>query len=308
MGDLWLQVLPVTRQDREALDRDFAPKMTRDDIAGLEKWLEAEPRNAQLHAELAAAYADEGRTADAIGHLEEAARLDPVAGRFYDLGLALLTGRKFDRATEVFGRALELKPQFSEAVLNLGVIAHAQGRLAEAVGQYTRAIRLGLDDISVHYNLGRALSAQGQHEEAAAEYRRTIQLKPEDAEAHRALGSALSWQRRTDEAIAEYRRALQLEPDMGIALIELAWILARSDRLDLRDPAEAVRLAARAADLTARRDPLVLDALAAAYMAADQIDPAIENAEAALRLAASAGDVELSNQLRARLESYRQRQ
>jgi Flp pilus assembly protein TadD len=188
------------------------------------------------------------------------------------------------------------------------VIAHAQGRFAEAVGQYTRAIRLGLDDTSVHYNLGRALSAQGQHEEATGEYRRTIQLKPEDAEAHRALGNALSWQRRTDEAIVEYRRALQLEPDMGIALIELAWILARSERPDLRDPAEAVRLAARAAELTDRRDPVVLDALAAAYMAADQIDRAIENAEAALTLAASAGDVELSKQLRARLESYRRRQ
>ena len=50
-----------SRQISARLERDFGPKILRDDIAGNEKWLEVEPRNAQLRAELAACYLEANR-------------------------------------------------------------------------------------------------------------------------------------------------------------------------------------------------------------------------------------------------------
>jgi hypothetical protein len=52
----------------------------------------------------------------------------------------------------------------------------------------------------------------------------------------------------------------------------------------VRDPAEAVRLAAHAAELTAHKDPVVLDVLAAAYAAAGEWDRATSTAETAMAL------------------------
>jgi tetratricopeptide (TPR) repeat protein len=272
MGSLWIQVLPLNPADLETLEREFSPKMLRDDIAGNEKWLEVEPANPRLHAELAACYVEMARLDEAVIHLKEALRLDPTAGRHYDLGLALLTQRKFDQAKDAFDSALNLKADFPEALLNLGVVAHQQGQLDEAVAYYTRARQHGLDDTAVHYNLGRAYTAQGKYAEAIAEYRRTVELQPNDAE----------------------------------ALIGLAWVLVAADRAELRNPSVAVRLAELAADLTQHRDAMILDTLAATYMATGAADRAIKTAEAALVLATAAGDEGLASQLRLRLDFYRQ--
>ena len=64
MGSLWLQVLRLRQQRISyALDADFSPKLLADDIAGNEKWLEMNPRDAQIHAELAMCYYEAGRHA-----------------------------------------------------------------------------------------------------------------------------------------------------------------------------------------------------------------------------------------------------
>jgi 4-amino-4-deoxy-L-arabinose transferase-like glycosyltransferase len=67
------------------------------------------------------------------------------------------------------------------------------------------------------------------------------------------------------EAINTYRAALKAQPDDPFILNNLAWILATSSQPQFRDAKTAVRLAARAADLTANRSPVILGTLAAAF-------------------------------------------
>ena len=86
------------------------------------------------------------------------------------------------------------------------------------------------------------------------------------------------------EAIRQFREAVSLKSDSGPALVGLAWLLATVPDSALRDTAEAVRLAERAADLSDRRDPRVLDLLAAAYAASGDFDRAVATAQAALDL------------------------
>jgi mono/diheme cytochrome c family protein len=86
MGSLWIQVLPHSAADLDALDRDFQPKVLADDIAGDEKWLERNSRDARLHAELGDCYFEAGRMDDALQQLREAVMLDPTPLRHYDVG------------------------------------------------------------------------------------------------------------------------------------------------------------------------------------------------------------------------------
>jgi len=95
-------------------------------------------------------------------------------------------------------------------------------------------------------------------------------------------------------------------PGQPRALNGLAWILATSPDEGVRRPDEATRLARHAAELTQRRDPAVLDTLAAALAATGQFDRAKKTAQAALDLANSAGNLEIAQQIELRLEGYQQ--
>jgi tetratricopeptide (TPR) repeat protein/mono/diheme cytochrome c family protein len=187
MGSLWVQVLPHSAGDLQTLDRDFSPKVLADDIAGDEKWLEMNTRDARLRAELAAGYLDAGRVDDALTQLREAVKLDPSHLRHYDVGRVLLVARRFTEAEATFRRALELKPDFVEGLYGLGVAFDGQGKLSEAENVYTRALQLNLDFADAHFNLARVLTTEGKFADAIAHYKEVLRLRPDDGEAKSAL-------------------------------------------------------------------------------------------------------------------------
>lgn len=307
MGDLWLQVMTATDDDRAHLDRDFAPKMLTEDIRGLEKMLEISPGDARLHADLGMCYVESGRTDEAVAQLKTAARMQPAsAGAQHDVGVVLLRQRQFEEARLYLEAAVRIKPDFSEAYSNLGVALHAQGKLDEAVAMYTKAIALSASNADAEYNFGRLLATRGDLDGALAHYRRSIEIEPEDPVTQASLASVLALRQQTREAISHYRRALALNPQLTGALLDLAWILATSDQPTIRSPREAITLAERAVVLTDRKSPTALDTLAAALAAAGDFDRARGTAEEALNLASSSGQHELANQIRARLDVYRQ--
>jgi Tetratricopeptide repeat len=187
MGSLWIQVLPSSAGDLRILDEDFSPKLLGDDIAGNEKWLEMNPRDAQIHAELAMCYYEAGRHAAALEHLTEAARLEPDAGRHYDVGRLYLMLRRFTDAAGTFQQVLSMNPRHAEASYGLGVALDGLGRLDEAVAAYTNALELNLDYADAHFNLARVLTVQAKYEDALKHYRRALELNPGDREARSAI-------------------------------------------------------------------------------------------------------------------------
>jgi Flp pilus assembly protein TadD len=303
MGDLWIQVMPRTHEDRDALHRDFAPKMLRADIAGVEKMLQLDPGDPRIHADLGFCYLEAGRVTEAIVHLKRAALLEPLsAGRQYDLGMVFFRTRDFSAARAHFTEAVRLKPDFSEAYNNLGVLSYEEGRIAEAIGWYSRALLINPDDAEAAYNLGRAFATGGDTESATVQFRLALRLKPNDAVTHSSLANVLASQGQLGTAVRHYRYALEIEANLAAALVDLAWILATSDHDDVRAPAEAVRLAERAATLTGYANIAVLDTLAASYAANGERSRAIAAAEKALSLAIEPAAVAA---IGTRLESYR---
>ncbi len=307
MGSLWLQVVPRNPGDLAVLERDFGPKILRDDIAGNEKWLEVEPRNAELRAELAACYLEANRIDDALVQLEEAVRLDPAPGRHYDVAGVLLLQQKYDEAERSFRLALAGRPEFNEAIYGLAVALHGQNRIEDAIELYQQVLSRDPVNVAAHYNVGRAFAARGQNDRAIESYQRAIALDPEDADARQGLARALVMVNQLSEAMYQYRRTLEIDPTRLGALLDLAWIIATAPNLELRVPTEGVRLAERAVAITNRQDATALDTLAAAYATADRVVEAIRAAEEALGIARAAGDVALAGQISVRLDSYRAR-
>jgi len=86
-----------------------------------------------------------------------------------------------------YTKAIVLKPDYTEAHNNLGVMLRELGRLDEAEASYRQAITLKPDYAEAHSNLGVLLQELGRLNEAEANYRQAILLKTDYAEAHRNL-------------------------------------------------------------------------------------------------------------------------
>ena len=85
---------------------------------------------------------------------------------------------------------------------------------------------------------------------------------------------------------------------------QLAWVLATCAEASVRNGAEAVELAQRAAQLSGGREPAILGTLAAAYAEAGRFPEAVQTARKALELATQQNKQALARSIQAKLPLY----
>jgi tetratricopeptide (TPR) repeat protein len=136
----------------------------------------------------------------------------------------------------LFRNAVARNPGSAFLHNNLGVIFMSSGREAEAVTEFTTAVRLEPDSADYRVNLGLALShTPGRLDDAVAEYRTALRLDPHFPAAHLNLGLAMTAMpgRLTDAiaeyqlAIAAYQTAARSEPDLWEAHFNLGLAYAQ---------------------------------------------------------------------------------
>jgi tetratricopeptide (TPR) repeat protein len=132
--------------------------------------------------------------------------------------------------------AAKLKPDFAEALNNLGRAHHHQGDLPAALLALQQAAEINPNMVAIHQNLGAVQQAAGDLDAAVESYQRVLALDPESAEAHRNIG--LARQKQDDAAAAEksYKTALALRPDWPVPFSNLSLLM-----LDQRRPDEALK-------------------------------------------------------------------
>jgi arylsulfatase A-like enzyme/Flp pilus assembly protein TadD len=270
--------------------------------------LELDPGSPEAHAYLGSALASGAQWDEAIPHFEQALKARPQNAELHDwLGVALREKGRPEEALAHFREAVRLEPGLAIAHFNLGRALKQQGKLDEAVVEYRRALALNPGLAAAHNSLGSVLGSQGRMSEAAKHFREALRVAPDDAEAHNNLGLALRALGERDEALRHFEAALRLRPGWPVPMNEIAWILATHPDARVRKPDEAIRLAEGAAERTARRQPVILDTLAAAYASAGDFDRAAATAQQATALAASVGPGGLAEDIAKRLELYRQK-
>jgi len=105
----------------------------------------------------------------------------------------------------------------------------------------------------------------------------------ENIELYRALAYVYHRRGNTDKAKWAYENILRLHPDDGVALNNLAWILATAQDTTLLDYPKALTLAKQAVGI--ERSPTFLDTLAEAYYVNGFYDQALETSKEALQKA-----------------------
>lgn len=128
---------------------------------------------------------------------------------------ALDTGSEtqMEEAAALYRRALEADPWLVAALINLGNIHYARGRLAEAQALYEQAAQAAPEFFEAHYNLANVLHDLGRLEEAAGAYAAALQIDPAHADAHFYLAVTLEKVGRSSEARPHWHTYRTLAPE-----------------------------------------------------------------------------------------------
>jgi tetratricopeptide (TPR) repeat protein len=124
-----------------------------------------------------------------------------------------------DTALSNADRALTLRPDFFEALVNRGIALYELKRFGDALADYDRAIALRPDNADALVNRGNALGKLRRHKDALASYDDALKLQPAHVNALVRRAATLHDLRQYDEALKSYNRALALRPEYAEVLV-----------------------------------------------------------------------------------------
>ena len=192
-------------------------------------------------------------------------------------GKVAFEARRYAEAATEFRKAVAAKPDSFTARVNLGAALTQLGDRTGAAEQFEEAIRIDPTKPGAHYNLALLLAGENKHEPAIDHLRSVLKIDAADHVARFLLAQELGKSGRSEDALSEYSRVVDADPGNESALLEqvkllhstgqfkqaleairkghaqypqkgrtvimLAYLLATSPELELRDGAQSVELA-----------------------------------------------------------------
>jgi arylsulfatase A-like enzyme/Tfp pilus assembly protein PilF len=149
----------------------------------------------------------------------------------YDhIGWSHIQLNQYDRAEQIYRRAIKNGFDSSEVRANLGLIYSRWGEFAKAEKELHTALVLEEGSISANYRLADVYRATKKYPQAAERYRRVLEIDPDYVWAANGLGMALAMAGKNEEALAAFRDAVRIAPGMAPGYLNLAVHLERLKR------------------------------------------------------------------------------
>jgi tetratricopeptide (TPR) repeat protein len=120
-------------------------------------------------------------------------------------GIAYHQLAELDQARKAYEQALRIKPDYVEAMNNLGTVYYSKKSYRRAISWYNKALKLAPHEAksaSIYMNLGTAYFARKKYEDATKAYRSALELDPDVFERHGNFGVML--EERTVQEKAKY--------------------------------------------------------------------------------------------------------
>jgi rhomboid protease GluP len=187
-------------------------------------------------------------------------------------------------AIQRFQEAAHQNPHDERPYEEMASLYLSQNQVKEAIQEYRAALRLSPDSPQAQLGLAVAYERQGEPSKAQRLLEAAVGKNPQTAAAQEGLGDLCAQQKLYPEAVEHYQAALRIKPDMAEAHNNLAWLLATADDARYRNPAEALRQAQRAVELTRWQEPTFIDTLAEALYQNGQYAQAVKVQQKALAL------------------------
>jgi len=247
----------------------------------------------------------QGLQTSAVETLERGLAAGPDYGRLLKAAAVLRASGRPDLAQSSLERATVVEPEVAQAFFDLGDLLLAEGDSGGAVVALERARELDPGSPVVASRLGAAYRDAGRLDDSLREGLAAVELIASLPPVWFELGLTRWRRRELPEAREALESALELDSDAPATLDALARLLALDPDSEVRDVAEARRLAERLAGFGGYEEPYSLDLLAAVYAADGDFELAVRTAEFAVSRAEAAGAEAFAQEVRERLTLYR---
>jgi tetratricopeptide (TPR) repeat protein len=114
------------------------------------------------------------------------------------MGIAYHQLTELHAAKRCYEQAAKLKPDYAEAINNVGTVYYAQKSYRRAISSYKKALDYSPTSASMLMNLGTAYFARKNYDLAFASYQQALKLDPEVFE-HRGTNGTLLQERSVEE-------------------------------------------------------------------------------------------------------------
>lgn len=153
----------------------------------------------------------------AIAKFNEALVVAPACfDCLFNIGVAQLAKKDEKAAEETWKKAIEMKPDYAEALNALSTLYNNQKRFDEAAAMSAKAAGSGAGgavNADATFNQGIILWNQGKIADAKVKFEETLKANPNHADAHFQFGMALLNEGKLPEAVAEFESYMKLAPD-----------------------------------------------------------------------------------------------
>lgn len=129
---------------------------------------------------------------EAIETFREGSLKDPVL--LNKTGIAYHQLTQLDNARKSYEQAIKIKPDYVEALNNLGTVYYAKKSPRRAISWYNRALKIAPEETksaSIYMNLGTAYFARKRYDQATEAYQTALRLDPDVFERHGNFGVML---------------------------------------------------------------------------------------------------------------------
>jgi tetratricopeptide (TPR) repeat protein len=193
--------------------------------------LRDDPSSAEAAYGLGSVYLDQQKTAEARERFELALTLratypDTLANSWNNLGLLAAREAHPDEAIKSFQKALQLSPDHSIALINLGSAYRQTKRWDDARKIYEHALAVNPNNAEANYGIGMVYAQNDNTNEAFNSLQTALKLRPAYPEALNNLGILYLRTQRRDQAVASFEECIRVAPDFDQAYLNLARIYA----------------------------------------------------------------------------------
>ena len=121
------------------------------------------------------------------------------------------------KAKDCYEKAIEINPNYTNAYYNLGIIFQKLIDLQKAKECYEKAIEIDPNYTDAHNNLGNILKELGENQKAKSCYEKAIEIDPNRANTHNNLGAILRELGEKQKAKECFEKAIEIDPNYAHA-------------------------------------------------------------------------------------------
>ena len=186
-------------------------------------------------------------------HIIQKGSSDSVQGSQYnELGLNLMQQGRYAEAIDYFDKALSLEPSSVAVLINKGISYDMLGNFDMAIQTFDKALEINPNDSDVLGEKGYTLMNNRNYDEALLNFDKALNINPSDLFTLNSKGNLFIIQGKYNDALSVFNKALEINPNDIDLLMNKATALAY-----LEEYSEALAVI----DKILEMDPSNLDAL-----------------------------------------------